>query len=102
MAPAFFYFLHPELYAEGSSSDCFMVARDVNGNKPDAVKKDSTAGDHPAVLPAYRKLISGLKSPWPSLNLLRMIMIRSTRAQIALIPVQQSRIIMIPVPIFPA
>ena len=52
MAPAFFYFLHPELYAEGSSSDCFMVARDVNGNKPDAVKKDSTAGDHPAVLPA--------------------------------------------------
>ena len=53
MAPAFFYFLHPELYAEGSSS----------GNKPDAVKKDSTAGDHPAVLPAYRKLISGLKVP---------------------------------------
>lgn len=41
MAPAFFYFLHPELYAEGSSSDCFMVARDVNGNKPDAVKKDA-------------------------------------------------------------
>ena len=40
MAPAFFYFLHPELYAEGSSSDCFMVARDINGNKPDAVKKD--------------------------------------------------------------
>ena len=63
MAPAFFYFLPPELYAEGSSSDCFMVARDVNGNKPDAVKKDSTAGDHPAVLPAYRKLISGLKVP---------------------------------------
>lgn len=61
MAPAFL-FLHPELYAEGSSSDCFMVARDVNGNKPDAVK-DSTAGDHPAVLPAYRKLISGLKVP---------------------------------------
>ena len=63
MAPAFFYFLHPELYAEGSSSDGFMVARDVNGNKPDAVKKDSTAVDHPAVLPAYRKLISGLKVP---------------------------------------
>ena len=41
MAPAFFYFLYPELYAE----------------------KDSTAGDHPAVLPAYRKLISGLKVP---------------------------------------
>lgn len=102
MAPAFFYFLHPELYAEGSSSDCFMVARDVNGNKPDAVKKDSTAGDHPAVLPALQKTYLWIKSPWPSLNLLRMIMIRSTRAQIALIPVQQSRIIMIPVPIFPA
>ena len=33
MAPAFFYFLHPELYAEGSSSDCFMVALDANGNR---------------------------------------------------------------------